>query len=103
MIRSMDSMWTSVTLMCKGSKWMTVHSNGDWGSAFYALGRLSLSLSLSLSLALHLSLSLSPRGGLWLIPSGICGMEDHPQGMVNQFWLQMVVHRRSCRCIRTRT
>ena len=70
---------------------MISHSNGDWGSAFLAFGCLSLSLSLSLS----------RRGCLWLIPSGICGMEDPPKGMVNQFWLQMVVNRRSCRCTRT--
>ena len=78
--------------MCKGSKWMISHLNGDWGSTFFALGRLSLSLSPSLSL------SLSLRGGLWLVPSGICGLEDPLKRIVNQFRLQMVVNRRSCRC-----
>ena len=48
--------------MCKGSKWMTFHSNDNLGSTFYALGRLSLSLSLSRRLSLRLSLSLSPKG-----------------------------------------
>ena len=42
------------------------------------------------------------QGGLWLIPSGICGMED-PQGIVNQFRLQIVVNRQSCPCTRTRS
>ena len=69
--------------------------DGNWGLTFFALSRLSLSMSLSLSLNL--------RGGLLLIPSGICGMEDPPKGMVNQFWLQMVVNRRSCCCTRTRS
>ena len=90
---SMDSTWTSVTLLCKGSKWMIFHLNGASGSTFFAVGRLSLSLSVSLSLSL--------KGGLWLMPSGICGMEDAPKGMVKQFRLQKVVNRRSCR--RTRT
>ena len=83
--------------MCKGSKWMIFHLNDDWGSTSFALGRLSLSLSLSLSL----NLSLSLKGGLWLIPSGFSGMEDPLKGMLNQFRLQMVVRRRSCRCTRT--
>ena len=78
---------------------MNFHLNGDWGSTFFALGRLSLSLILSLSLRL----SLTPSGGLWLIPSGICGMGDPPKRKMNQFWLQMVVNRRSCCCTRTRS
>ena len=87
----MDSTWTSVILMCKGYRWIIFHLNGEWESTCFALGRLSLSLSLSLSL----------RGGPWLIPSGICGMQDPLKEMVNQFRLQMVVNRRSCRCTRT--
>ena len=90
--------------MCKGSKRMIFHFDGGWGATFFALGRLSLSpsLSLSLSLPLSLSFSLTLRGGLWLIPSGICGMEDPREGMVNKFRLQMEVNCRSCRCVRTR-
>ena len=99
----MDSVWFSVTFMCKGSKWMIFHFNGVWGSSLYAPGCLCLHLRLSLSLSLRLILSLRLRGGLWLIPSGICGMEDPPQGMVYQFRLQMAVNRRSCRCTRTRS
>ena len=70
---------------------MMFHSNGDWGSIFYALGRLSTSLRLGLSLSLRLSLSLGPRGGLLLIPSRICAMEGPPKGRVNQFRLQHMV------------
>ena len=99
----MDSTWTSLTFMCKGSKSMIFHSNGDWGSTFFALVRLSPSLSFSLSLSLSLSFSLSLRGGLWLIPSEICGMEDPAEGMVNRFRLQMVVTCRSCCYTRTRS
>ena len=58
---------------------------------------------LSPSPTLSLTLSLSLRGVLWLIPSGICGMEDPLDGMVNRFRLQMVVNCRSRRCSRTRS
>ena len=85
--------------MCKGSKRIIFDLDGDWGSTFIVLGRLSLSLSLSLGLSFRLSL----RGGLWLIPSGICVMQDPPRGMVNQLQLQMVVKCRSCRCTRTQS
>ena len=34
---------------------------------------------------------------------GIRGMEDPLKGMVNQFRLQMVLNRSSCRCTRIRS
>ena len=74
---------------------MIFHLNGDWGSTFFALGRLSRSLSLRLRLSL--------TGGLGLIPSKICGMQDPSKGMLNRFRLQMVVNHCSCRCTRTRS